>query len=358
MSFWDTIKGLTHDAAAHNLYAHLPKEQTDVAIDDRPLLPEKAYFRVWVKEMFLADSRKWFKTWYPAVSCSVRVPQGGGLTPTFTRVTGTDAQNLGPGVLKGYATTDLLPFRGGVVEIEASLLALQGQNYLISAIKILKSMSELVGGPIAQAITMADKVTNGLEDLFKATGGELHLGFHDAFTSGGAGTSNALRAGYHVVMRATAAEIDVARLTVRADQLYYAATPGAAPQPLVGHDYMLMFIEARVDRDDWRRLVSIEQPLDQAIKALIEGEADKADSYTKVALWNAMTSPDLAVHDRRRVATAIKAELLQLAADDGTHGATPDDEEVNLATMMARSAPSVEEAMALGPLTAAELFAS
>ena len=357
MSFWDTIKGLTHDAAAHNLYARLPKEQTDVTLDDRPLLPEKAYFRVWLKEMFLADERKWFKTWYPAVSCSVRVPQGGGLTPTFTRVTGTDAQNVGPGVLKGYATTDLLPFRGGVVEIEASLLALQGQNYLISAIKILKSMSELVGGPIAQAITMADKVSTGLEDLFKATGGELHLGFHDSFTSGGPATSGALRAGYHVVIRGTAREIDVSRLTVRSDQLYYAVTPGAAPQPLVGHDYMLFFIEARLDRDDWRRLTAIEEPLDQAIKALIEGDDEKAASFTKVALWNAMSSPELAVHDRRRVAMAIKAELAQLASDDGTHGSTP-DEEVNLATMMARSAPSVEDAMALGKLTPEELFAS
>ena len=103
MSFWDTIKGLTHDAAAHNLYARLPKEQTDVASDDRLLLPEKGYFRVWVKEIFLASSREWFKTWYPAMTCSVRVPQTGGLTPTFTRVTGTDAQNLGPAVLKGYA---------------------------------------------------------------------------------------------------------------------------------------------------------------------------------------------------------------------------------------------------------------
>lgn len=356
MSFWDTIKGLTHDAAAHNLYARLPKEQTDVAIDDRPLLPEKAYFRVWVKEMFLADNLKWFKTWYPAVTCSVRVPQGGGLTPTFTRVTGTDAQNLGPGVLKGYATTDLLPFRGGVVEIEASLLALQGQNYLVSAIKILKTMSELVGGPVAQAITMADKVTSGIEDLFKATGGELHLGFHDAFTSGGPAAPSALRAGYHVVIRGSAAEIDASRLSVRSDQLYYAVTPGAAPTPLVGHDYMLLFIEARVDRDDWRRLSSIEEPLNQAIKATIEGETEKADAFTKVALWNAMSSPDLAVHDRRRVAMAIKAELAQLAVDVVTHGASA-DEEMTLETMM-RSAPKVDVAMALGPITAAELFAS
>jgi hypothetical protein len=357
MSFWDTIKGLTHDSAVHNVYARIPEERSDVAFDEQPLVPEKAYFRVWLKEMFLADSRKWFKKWYPAVSCSVRVPQSGGTTPTFTRVTGTDTQALGPGVLKGYAATDLLPFRGGVVEIEASLLALQGENYLISAIKILKSMSELVGGPTAAAITMADKITTGLEDLFKSTGGELHLGFHDAFTAGGPATTSPLRAGYHVVIRGTAEEIDASRLEVRSDQLYYAATPGAPAQPLVGHDYMLFFLEARLDRDDWRRLRTIEEPLDQAIQALITGDDDKAASFTKVALWNALTSPELAIQDRRRVATAIKAELAQLASD-GTHGAVPDDQEMNLATMMERSAPSVEAAMALGKLTPEELFAS
>jgi hypothetical protein len=357
MSFWDTIKALTHESAVHNLYARIPKERSDVQFDDRPLVPEKAYFRVWLKEMFLSDARKWFKTWYPAVSCSVRVPQGSGSTPTFTRVTGTDAQSLGPGVLKGYATTDLLPFRGGVVEIEASLLALQGQNYLISAIKILKSMSELVGPPLASAITMADKVTTGIEDLFKSTGGELHLGFHDSFTAGGPATTNPLRAGYHVVIRASAAEIDASRLSVRSDQLYYAVTPGAAPQPLVGHDYMLFFIEARLDRDDWRRLRSIEEPLDQAIQAMVTGDEAKSTAYRNVALWNALTSPDLAIQDRRRVAMAIKAELAQLTGDSSAHGATP-DEEVTLTTMMERSAPSVEDAMAMGKLTPEELFAS
>ncbi|MEP7120928.1 MAG: hypothetical protein ABJE95_08465 [Byssovorax sp.] len=356
MSFWDTIKDLTHTDAVHNIYVRIPKERCDVAFDDRPLVADKSYFRVWLKEMFLGDARKWFKTWYPAVTCSVRVPQGAGSTPTFTRVTGTDSQNLGPGVLQGYATTDLLPFRGGVVEIEASLLALQGQNYLITAIKILKSMSELVGPPMSTAISVADKVTSGIEDLFKSTGGELHLGFHDAFSSGGPATTNPLRAGYHVVIRGSAAEIDASRLWVRSDQLYYAAKPGATAAPLVGHDYMLFFIEARLDRDDWRRLRSIEEPLDQAIQATVTGDEKRLAAYRDVAIWTALTSPDLAVQDRRRVVTAIKAELAAAAGEE-SHGAVPDGE-MTLTTMMERSAPSVEEAMAMGKMTPEEAFSS
>jgi len=60
-------------------------------------------------------------------------------------------------------------------------------------------------------------------------------------------------------------------------------------------------------------LPNIEEPLNQAIQATIQGEADKADGYKKAALLVIWQSPNLAVQDRRRVADAIEADLADVA---------------------------------------------
>jgi hypothetical protein len=115
---------------------------------------------------------------------------------------------------------------------------------------------------------------------------------------------------------------------------------------------MLFYIEGRAERDDWR-LSNIQGPLEQAIAALVAGEKEKADALRKVALTAALTSPDLAVQDRRRVALAIKAELDAIAAEGlGATGGEVRD----LGTLVQARASSRARAAQLPPLTFEELF--
>jgi hypothetical protein len=354
MSLWNKIKSARETNAERFVYSRIPRERTDETFVDAPLVADRSYFRIFLREMYLTESRRWFTDWHPAVSTSVRLLFAGNAV-TVSRVSGASKEGLGRGVQVNYPVTDLTPFRGGVVEIESALLALKGASYLGAAIGVLQGFSGLICAPLGQALAVADKVAAGMQDLFAATDGQVHLCLHDAFTSAGDAppgqvTGNVLRPGYLAVVLANEKALAPERLSVRGQRLYY-APPDGAPASLEGHDFMLFFIEGRQERDDWR-LRSIEEPLEKAKEALLGGDDEKAESYRRVALMAAFASPDLAVHDRRRVAQAIKAELAELA--DAGHGAVPAGPR-DMNALMER-APRVEEAMALGELSLAELM--
>jgi hypothetical protein len=142
------------------------------------------------------------------------------------------------------------------------------------------------------------------------------------------------------------------RLSVQADQLLYSPRDGEAPAPLQGYDYLLLRVEGRAERDDWR-LKDIQGPLDQAKAALIQGRTEEADAFKKATLAAAWLSPDLAVQDRSRVVRAIKAEWAQIEAEG--LGAVA-DEALDLNAIMATRALAPALAANLGRVTAAEVF--
>jgi hypothetical protein len=349
---WDTIKGWATQNASHYIYARIPDDRTDLPGSGTALKPQSSYFRLWLCQMYLTKSRNWFRDWHPAVHASVRLRFGEYNQLELSSVARPPEDALGKGVYLNYRLTELLPFNGGVVEIEAALLALQGADYLGSAIKVLQDFSGLLVAPLGQIVNVADKVSNGLRDMVGATNGQVHLGLHETLTSEGGGGANVLRPGYLAVILATPRDIDPQGLYVRGDRLFYARTPGATPTPLEGYDYMLVRIEGRTERDDWR-LKNIEEPLNKAAEALLKGETESAKAYKSAALVAAYQSPDLAVADKRRVIQAIKDELSAL--ESSALGATG-NEPIDFASIMAIEAQntSIEEAAAKGELSLEE----
>jgi hypothetical protein len=169
----------------------------------------------------------------------------------------------------------------------------------------------LVAAPLGQTLDIAEKVSSGMQTLFGGGAGDVSLAFHKQFTSAGGGGGNELRPGYIALIRAKTNEIDASKLSVKGSKLLY-PWRNKGPEPLEGYDYMLLRIEGRSERDNWR-LPNIEEPLNQAIKWTLEGDEAKASQYRTAALAVIWQSPDLAVADRRRVADAIKAELADIA---------------------------------------------
>ncbi len=348
---WNTLAGWKDRNAAHYLYERIPAERTDLTDAPLELAPSQSYFRLWLKEMYLAKSRRWFTDWYPAVTALVRLKFADRDGVTLSSVAQPPEGKLSQGVFVNYRLTELVPYNGGAVEIDAGLLALKGANHLAPAVRILESVSKLIAAPLLPVLAIAEKVAGGIKDLVDSMNGEVHLSLHDTFTSkGGGGT--VMRAGYAAVILATRDQIDPAWLFVRDNRLQYGPS-GAAPEPLEGFDYMLFYIEGRTDRDDWRQFSNIQGPLEQAIAALIEGDKAKGDAYRKVAVTAAFTSPDLAVQDRRRVALAVKAEIDAVAADGlGATGGEVRD----LATVVRARGSSRAIAAQLPELTFEELF--
>jgi hypothetical protein len=359
-TIWNWVSGWVTQNAGHFLYAPIPKARTDVAYDDAPLRPMASYFRLWLAEMYLSRSRSWFVDLYPAVHSAVQLKFGSYDAVKFSNVARPPQEALGRGVLLNYPVTELMPFNGGVVEIESALLALKGANYLQLAINLLQSFSGLISAPLGQVLDIAETVSAGVQNLLALPDSGIHLALHQAFTSAGGGNASVLRPGYLAVILATAEQVDARRLSVRADQLYY-QSPGGRTLPFTGYDYMLFRLEGRAERDDWR-LRNIAEPLEAALSAVIAGDVEKAQAYRTVAITAAATSADLAVYDRRRVVDAIKDELAAFAQprmDEEAErpvGAPALDwlealQDADLGTIMRTHAMPVDEAITMGELS-------
>ena len=81
--------------------------------------PQQDYLRIWLSDMFLARDRAWFRDRHPAVHASVRLTFANWPGLEFTAVARPPEGMLGPGERRDYPLTPLIPYSGGVVELEA-----------------------------------------------------------------------------------------------------------------------------------------------------------------------------------------------------------------------------------------------
>jgi hypothetical protein len=348
MSLWDRIKSWKTQNAQQLVYGRIPAERTDVAAGPA-IAAYQGYVRVFLADMFLTQSRAWFTAQYPCVTASVRLDLDGRPGATLSYVARPPQGVLSPSVRLNYPITDLLPFSGNLVEIEAALLSLAGDRYLDAALGALESLTSLVSGPLGQAIAIAAKVASGIEKLVDEGDGKVHLGLHDSF--GSAGGHNPLQSGYLAVALATPAQLPPASLGVTQNRLYVQAADGSW-SPLQGVDYMLFFVEARTERDNWR-LPSIQHSLDQALEALVLDDGARAEAYKKAAIVAALTCKELTPLDRRRAAQAVKEELI--AAAGAGHGLVGDGAS-GLEAIVKRRAASIDRALAGDLPTEAEIL--
>ncbi|HST08970.1 MAG TPA: hypothetical protein VLL05_01230, partial [Terriglobales bacterium] len=89
----------------------------------------------------------------------------GGQGASFSRVAQPPQDQVGEGVRLDYRLTELLPYNGGVVEIETALLGLKGADYLGAAIGVLQQFSSLISPPLGPAISLAQTLASGTRDL-------------------------------------------------------------------------------------------------------------------------------------------------------------------------------------------------
>jgi hypothetical protein len=345
---WDSVKAWVTQPGEHQLRASIPLERTDLAQPLEPLVPHASYVRLWLAEMFLDQQRDWFIDWQPMVHSVVKLKFGDRDGVSLASVAQPPKAPAGTTVLLNYKMTELLPFNGGTIEIEAALTALQSGNQLEPAVRILQLFSGLVSVPLTPVLGIAEKLATGVQEVIAASNGKTHLAIHDALRTGG---PQGLSPGYVVVMRATADQVAADRLSVKESRLHYAPISGARPIPFDLYDYMLFFVETMKTRDDWR-LKTIQEPLDEAIKALVSGEKDRADAYRKVALTAALTSPDLTVVDRNRAALAVRDELKALESA-GLGAVAPEPR--TLAEVLDAHAPGIDGALTR-PLSFSEVM--
>lgn len=334
MGFFQAVKQWSHQNSERYIYTRIPAERTDAEISDAPLTPDGSYFRVWLSEMYLANSREWFTEWHPAVQASVNLRFGGEAPNTYSRIVRAPNEALARGVLMNYPLTELLPYRGGIVQIEAALMAFKGTSgtdYIGAALGLLENFGGLVSVPLGQAVQVAQAVNKGIDELIEAADGRVHLSLHQSLVSGTTAT-NTLRAGFLVVVLATANDLDVNKFTVRENRLLY------NNKPLEGYDYILLQIEGRTERDDWQ-LSYIDDLMDKITNAYTYNETDKAETFEQALKVAVFDSDDFTFQDKVRVLKAIRRRIEVLKQPFFTGSESPRRGEVE---EVARPAPAAE----------------
>jgi hypothetical protein len=347
---WDTIRVWAARETQNYLFVPF---HTDA---DMPLVADASYFRLWLKDMNLTQSRKWFTDIYPAVHSSVRLNFGGQPDQTFARVAAPSEAVMGPGERRNYIMSELIPFNGGTVEIEAALFALRGQNHLkatvdvlASTVGILADFSNLVAAPLTEAVSIVQKLSSGLESILQTSQGQVHLALHQGLREGPASADNSLRPGYFAVILATAAQVKRERLKVEGGQLLYSPAEGKPTERLTSYEYMLFELEGTAERNDYRHLKDIAEPMNAALDAVIDGDKG-AIKLTKKRLLKAVSrSPDVAQDDQRRILDALDKELKDArkrASEFGAAGVARQD----LDAVVGKWAEPIETFKGLGPV--------
>jgi hypothetical protein len=318
MSVWDKVKSWFTQDGVHFIAQSIPKTQVDVHYDDAPLAADRGYLRVWLVEMFLTKARTWFQDWQPAVHGRVKLAFA-DQSAEIVRLAAPSADHFraNKAALANYVLLDLVPFRGGLVEIEAGLLALRGTDRLAKAINVVSGFADLVVPPLGRVLDVASKVKEGITTLVDETD-EVHLGAHQ--TLGGSGGANPLKAGYFAVVRATDREVDRPKLSVKNDKLC-----DGTGMPLTGADYMLLRIETVPNRDDLQHFSDVAKLRKDAIEAYLTGDAAKGDALVASAMAWIATHPDLINADRRALAKLVRDDIAEYK-DPGhaaSRGTTP-----------------------------------
>ncbi len=351
-NLWDTIQGAFTKGATTLSYAELPDPTAPV-----PVIKEgEHYFRIWLAQMFLTTAQKWFINQHPAVNAQVTMKFGGNDKMTFGRVAAPTQDNFSEGVFANYPLTELMPYRGGLVELTAGLLALPGDNGWKTAVKILEKFSGLVAPPLGQTLAVAQQVSSAVGDFLGQVNTKPHLGLHQTFAAAGGGGGAGFAPGYIAVVLAPAGTFQATPLLVKDKALHVQKRGGA--EALSTHDFMLFRIEARKERDDIM-LKNIEEPFREACSAIAYGESKKSETCERAAVAAALLSPDLTWPDQRRVVEVIKnrlGELRALGYGAAPAPATGKDWENNVRQLVQDTAPPVDAAAAHGPMSFEEAF--
>jgi len=292
---WDRVSRW-FDANAQHVTAEFISEP-----GGSPVAAYGGYLRIWLAEGFLAKAATWGNKHFPVLHGGAALTFLGGTRPftTFARPPGSWTI---PGAQLNFPLTPLLPFNGGIVEVEAALYQASTTGPLVTALQILGNFDTLLAPPLSLAATIAGKVADGLDDVLGTD--QPALGVHWAMVAPGGG-GNVLQPGSLAVI-AKPRDALAGRLSIESNGL--CLDDGHGPRQLSGTDYIVVRIECRADRDDWR-FPELDELIRAAGQASINGYADEFGDRRTEAITRAWNSPDLTPADRIRVAKLVADEI-------------------------------------------------
>ncbi|MGR0221536.1 hypothetical protein [Agromyces sp. ZXT2-6] len=320
MGLFERVKSVVSSKAWPGHAEWIPAERAGPAGSEAPgFAADSTYLRLWLTEARLEHSRRWFTEWHPAVH-SVVVRDFGhnrheqvavinpGSIPGFT-----EAANAA--VTTNKPLTPLLPFSGGTVSINTGLVAVKGDNSVRTLIDVVGSFGGLLTTTaLSTGLGIAGQVVDAFEQLLNIDGNVGTLAYDGSLAMPG-GNGPVLAPGFLAVLDQPPPQ----PLWVANGHLV--CWSGDGPSSVPPGSFLLLRLESRVDRDDWRYLSPIEEPL-QAARAAVD--ADTRRAHYQRAIIAARTSLDLHEADRIRIATALRGQRDQDAGLGAVTGGPED----------------------------------
>jgi hypothetical protein len=308
---WNRVANWFVANASHVTVRFIPDE------GGQPVQPYAGYLRLWLAEGFLARQRTWGTDRFPALHGGVSLSFLGADRATFTTFSRPPEAWSVPGAQLDFPITALLPYSGGTVEVEAALYEARAGGPLGTAIDLVGGLASLMGPPLSIAASIADKISDGLDTVLAAAGTTPVLALHATMVAPDAG-GNVLRPGHLVVLSAPEAEL-AGTPVIHEGRLHL--RNGDSRTPPSGVDYLVVRVECRNERDDWR-FPELDALIRSAGEALIRGHRETYRDLRTDAVARAWNSVDLAASDRTRVALLVTDELDRL----GQFGIVPGPE--------------------------------
>jgi hypothetical protein len=338
---WDRVQRWFVANAEHATVVFIPTP------DGEMLVPNAGYLRLWLAQGFLAQQRTWGTDRFPALHGGVALNFLGGPQATFTTFTRPPEAWKTPGAQLDFRITALLPYTGGTVEVEAALYQASSDGPLGTAAQLIGGLAPLMGPPLSTAVALAGRVSEGLDGVLAAGGDDPVLGVHWSMVAAGGG-GNVLRPGHLAVIGAPADRLG--GTPVIENGRLHLQTQGGVRQ-LTGVDYLVLWVECREERDDWR-LPELDALIRAAGEDLIRGHEESYSERRIEAITRAWNSADLTPPDRRRVALLVQKELDSL----GRLGAVPGPQRA-LESIAPQQLPAPDDDRLAG-LTLASLLAT
>ena len=332
---WQRIRRQVDAEAGHLHRLFFPQP------DGVTMTPNDSYVRIWLSELFLAKQVAWGVERSPAVQASIRLLYGGLSPQTFATLIQPPVTSA-HGIFEDHQLTELLPYRGQSVELQAGLYEILGASHLRTAINIVTDFASLVTPPVSAALAVIDKVAVGIEKVIEANAADPMLSLQGTLAAPGGGLTNELKPGWLVVVRATEADLPEAALHLCDGRL---CRDG---ERLTGFDYLVLRIEGRQARDDWRT-PDLDGAINEAVYARDVGRPDEYERLRANALSKIYFSADFTPPQRKQVAAMVAEELGSAAP-----GAIAPGETTVAAIVARRGLPSRRE---VEHLTIGELLA-
>jgi len=268
--------------------------------------PDEAYFEIRLAEMHLRDRREYWVGYVPFGIVTSDFLYDGALrsVPFFigNRLLGEIEREIEGGRVEYFNTkvAGPIPYMGDGVGLFVGLFRAEVDNLAKGLFDLVDSVIGTFDvGQIAAYLGVARSVTDRLADVLGIPAVQLRLGTREEFAA------SSFRSGYLAYVNCRDSELDRRRLWVRDGRLLHGERADTLCA-VAEHDYCLVQIAHRTERDDYRKL-PFYRLWTEAKRLISHDKVEQGDALLPTLMEELAISPDFTTGDRFNLQLLFKS---------------------------------------------------